>query len=105
MKELESKIEMAEADLELLLCHVIPQQRKLMGSSAQIAPVCAGAGRRSWFRRKVPEGSGGFWRVPGCAGVSSGGRFQKVPERFGEFRCRFRREVPEHSAGFRCVVV
>ena len=37
-----------------------PQQRKLMGSSAQIAPVCAGAGRRSWFRRKVPEGFGGF---------------------------------------------
>ena len=47
----------------ILKYHVIfPQQRKLMGSSAQIASVCAGAGRRSRFRR-----------VPVCAGVGSGG--------------------------------
>ena len=69
---------------------IFPQQRQLMGSSAQIASVCAGAGRRSRFRRKVPEssgvcrcrfrrkvpeeGSGGrFRRVPVCAGVGSGG--------------------------------
>ena len=41
---------------------VFPQQRKLMGSSAQI--------------------SSGV-RVPVCAGVGSGGKFRKVAEGFG----------------------
>ena len=78
--------------------------------------MCAGAGRRSRFRRKVLEGSGRFRRVPACAGVCSRGGFRKVPERVpacagvgsgGGFRkvpessgvkwCRFRRRVPESS--------
>ena len=46
--------------------------------------MCAGAGRRSRFRRKVPEGSGGFRRVPACGGVGSG-------EGSGVCWCRFRR--------------
>ena len=58
--------------------------------------MCAGAGRRSRFRRKVPEGSGRFRRVPACAGVGSGGRFRKVPK--GWFR-----KVLEGSGGFRRV--
>ena len=88
--------------------------------------MCAGAGRRSRFRREVPEGSGGsgefrrvaessgeFWRwcrfrkqvpegsggfrqVPVCAGVGSGGKFRKVPEGSGACWCRFRR-VPARA--------
>ena len=54
-----------------------PQQLKLMGSSAQISSgVC-----RCGLQEQVPEeGSGRFRRVRACAGVGSGGRFQKVPE-------------------------
>ena len=73
-----------------------PQQRKLMGSSAQISSgVCRcgsqeqvperGSGRFRgssvcWcrFQRPVPEGSGGFRRVPARAGVGSGGKVRKV---------------------------
>ena len=56
---------------------IFPQQRKLMGSSAQISSgVC-----RCGLQEQVPEeGSGRFRRVPVCAGVGSGGRFWKVPE-------------------------
>ena len=55
-----------------LFCDVVslfPQQRKLMGSSAQISSgVC-----RCGPREQVPEeGSGRFRRVPACAGVGSG---------------------------------
>ena len=77
---------------------VFPQQRKLMGSSAQISSgVC-----RCGSQEQVPEeGSRRFQRVPVCAGVGSGGRFrwvlvcagvgsggnfQKVPEGSGEFQ-------------------
>ena len=56
--------------------------------------MCARAGRRSRFRRKVPEeGSGGrFRRVPVRvgpvrAGVGSGGRVGKVPESSGVVCC------------------
>ena len=89
---------------------LIPQQRKLMGSSAQInsgvcrcgsqeqvpeegsrrfrrVPVCAGVGSGGRFRRVLVfagvRSGGNFrrvWRVPVCAGVGSGGNFQKVPE-------------------------
>ena len=61
-----------------------PQQRELMGSSAQISSgVC-----RCGSQEQVPEeGSGRFRRVPACAGVGSGGMFRKVPEDFGGFRC------------------
>ena len=54
-----------------------PQQRKLMGFSAQIsAGVC-----RCGSQEQVPErGSGRFRRVPVRAGVGSGGRVRKVPE-------------------------
>ena len=60
--------------------------------------ACAGVGSGSrvsggfrfacWFRfwRQVPEGSGEFRRVPGHAGVGSGGKFRKVSEGSGEFR-------------------
>ena len=74
--------------------------------------MCGGAGRRSRFRRKVPEegsgefrcrfrsrvpeGSGRFRTVPAYAGVGSGGRFRKVPK--GWFR-----KVLEGSGGFRRV--
>ena len=61
-----------------------PQQRKLMGLQPRQAPVCAGAGRRSRFRRKVPEGSGEFRSV---------------------LVYRFRRRVPEGSGEFRCKMV
>ena len=99
-----------------------PQQRKLMGSSAQISSgVC-----RCGSQEQVPEeGSGRFRRVPACAGVGSGGKFRKVPECWCSFRrvpacagrfrkvpegsgvcwCRFRRQVPEGSGRSRCVVV
>ena len=76
-------------------------------------PVCAGVGSGGrfqkvpessgvcWcrFRRQVSESSGVCWcrfwrqvpkwfrRVPVCAGVGSGGRFQKVPESFGVVCC------------------
>ena len=43
--------------------------------------MCAGAGRRSRFRRKVP----------------------KVPEGYRVCWCRFRRQGPEGFGGFRCV--
>ena len=78
---------------------LFPQQRKLMGSSAQISSgVCRcgsqeqvpeeGSGRF----RKVPEGSGRFRRVPACAGVGSGGGFRKVRPKVGSGRSR---KVPE----------
>ena len=79
---------------------VIPQQCKLMGSSAQISSgVC-----RCGSQEQVPEGSGMFRRVPVCAGVGSG-RVRKVPEGSGVCWRRFRRQVPEGSGGFRCVLV
>ena len=55
---------------------IFPQQRKLMGSSAQISSgVC-----RCGSQEQVPEeGSGRFRRVPVYAGVGSGGSS-------GEFR-------------------
>ena len=50
-----------------------------------------------------------------CGGVSSGGRFRKVPEDSDVCWCRLRRQVPkvsegsgkvpEGSGGFRCVPV
>ena len=97
-------------DLDTLFCvsyfYLFPQQRKLMGSSAQISSgVC-----RCGSQEQVPEeGSGSFWRVPAGVGVgsggrfrkvleNSGGRFRKVPESFGAGWCRLRRQVPE---GFR----
>ena len=74
--------------------------------------MCAGAGRRSRFRRKVPEGSERFRRVPACAGVGFGGWFRKVPEGSGRFRrvpvCAGEGSgggVPESSGEFRCVLV
>ena len=72
----------------------LPQQRKLMGSSAQISSgVC-----RCGSQEQVPEeGSGRFRKVPACAGVGSGGGFRKVPESSGVCWCRFRRRVPEGS--------
>ena len=45
----------------------------------------ASAGRFQKFR-KVPEGSGGLWGVPVCAGAGPGNtfwRFRKVPESSG----------------------
>ena len=80
---------------------LFPQQRKLMGSSAQISSgVC-----RCGSQEQVPEGSGRFRRVPVCAGVGSGGRFRKVLEGPGVWWCKFRRQFPEGSRGFRCVLV
>ena len=75
-----------------------PQQRKLMGSSAQISSgVC-----RCGSQEQVPEeGSGRFQRVLWCAAVGSAGGFRKVPESSGVFWCRFRRRVPEGSGEFR----
>ena len=68
-----------------------PQQRKLMGSSAQISSgVC-----RCGSQEQVPEEDSGrfrrFRRVPACAGVGSGGGFRKVPEGSGVCWRRFRR--------------
>ena len=79
-----------------------PQQRKLMGSSAQISSgVC-----RCGSQEQVPEeGSGRFRRVPACAGVGSGGGFRKVPESSGVKWRKFRRQVPEGSGEFRCKMV
>ena len=78
----------------VMLINFFPQQRKLMGSSAQISSgVC-----RCGSQEQVPEeGSGRFRRVPVCAGVGSGGRLRKVPEGSGVCWCRFRRQVPEGS--------
>ena len=88
---------------------IFPQQRKLMGSSAQISSGCMpvrvwGAGSGGRFR-KVLESSGVCWcRFPVCAGVvGSGGRFRKVPEGSGVCWCGFRRQLPEGSGGFRKV--
>ena len=82
--------------------------------------MCAGAGRRSRFRRKLSEsagvclcrlfrqaiagvGSGGkFRKVPVGAGVGSRGKFWKVPEGSGVCWCRCNR-IPEGSGGFQCV--
>ena len=91
----------------ILIVGFFPQQRKLMGSSAQISsgvcrcgseeqvpeegsrrfrrdPVCAGVGSGGRFRRVsvcAGVGFGGrFRRVPVCAGVGSGGNFWKAPE-------------------------
>ena len=74
---------------------LIPQQRKLMGSSDQIrSGVC-----RCGSQEQVPEeGSGRLRRVPACAGVGSGGGFRKVPKRWF-------RKVLEGSGGFRRVLV
>ena len=60
----------------------IPQQRKLVGSSAQISSgVCrCGSQEQVPEDRKVPEGSGVCWR-------------------------RFRSQVPEGFGGLRCVLV
>ena len=67
---------------------IFPQQRKLMGSSAQISSgVC-----RCGSQEQVPE-------------EGSGGRFQKVPESSGMCWCRFWRQLPEGSGGFRRVPV
>ena len=78
------------------------QQRKLMGSSAQISSgVC-----RCGSQEQVPEeASGRFRRVPECAGVGSGSGFRKVPESSGVCWCRFRRRVPEGSGEFLCKMV
>ena len=83
-------------------CLFIPQQRKLMGSSAQIrSGVC-----RCGSQEQVPEeGSGRLWRVPVCAGVGSGGGVWKVPEGSGVCWSRFRRQIPEGSGEFRCKMV
>ena len=107
-------------------CFIIfPQQRKLMGSSAQISsgvcrcgsqkqvpeaisarfrkvPVCAGVGSGDRFRRQVPvpeAGSGRFRKVPVCAGVGSGGRFGKVPVCGGVGSGGRFRKVPMCAAG------
>ena len=72
-----------------------PQQRKLMGSSAQIRFGV----RRCGSQAQVPEGSRGFCKVPVCAGAGSGGRFwRQVPDIFG--RCR---RVSEGAGGFQKV--
>ena len=82
-----------------MVCYVFPQQRKLMGSSAQISSRCGS-------EEQVPEeGSRRFRRVPVCAGVGSGGRFRKVPEGSSVCWCSFRRQLPEGSGGFRRVPV
>ena len=82
-----------------MLFFFFPQQRKLMGSSAQISSgVC-----RCGSQEQVPEeGSGRFRRVPACvgAGVGSGGGFRKVPESSDVKQCKFRR-VPAY-AGVGC---
>ena len=102
----------------ICLKFIIPQQRKLMGSSAQTGsgvcrcgwqaqvPEGSGAGPGAGCRRrfqKVPEGSGGF-RCRAGSGCMC--RFQKVPEGSGTgpgANCRRRfRKVPEGCRGFRC---
>ena len=69
---------------EICFC---PQQRKLMGSSAQISSrVC-----RCGSQEQVPE--------------EGSGRFRKLLESSGACWCRFRRQVPEGSGGFRRMLV
>ena len=86
-----------EQEWGLPLLPVFPQQRKLMGSSAQIssgvrwcgsqAQVPEGSGAR--FRCvlvQVPEaGSGRCWRVPESSGVLAEVAGAKVPEGLGRF--------------------
>ena len=62
----------------------------------------AGAGRRSRFRRKVPEGSGEFRCKMESVPEASSGRFRRVPAYagVGSKRCW---KVPEDSGEFRCV--
>ena len=81
--------------------YFIPQQRKPMGSAAQISSgVC-----RCGSQEQVPkEGSGRFRRVPVRAGVGFGGKFRKVPEGSGVCWCGFRKVV-EGSGEFRCGLV
>ena len=70
-----------------LLVFFFPQQRKLMGSSAQISSgVC-----RCGSQEQVPE--------------EGSGRFRRVPKSSGVCWCRFRRRVPEGSREFRCKMV
>ena len=90
---------------------LVPQQRKLMGSSAQISSGV----RRCGLQAQVPEGSGGFRKVPLRVLVqvpeAGSGGFWKVLEGSRKFRnvggggrCkgsgRFG-ELPEGSGGFR----
>ena len=79
--------------------HVFPQQRKLMGSSAQTSSgVC-----RCGSQEQVPEeGSRRFRRVPVCVGVGSGGRFRRVPVFAGVGSGGNFRKVPEGSGEFQC---
>ena len=59
---------------------IFPQQRELMGSSAQISSGVCWCGSLE----QVPEeGSGRFRTDPACAGVGSGGGFRKVPAYVG----------------------
>ena len=120
---------------DLRFLRLFPQQRKLLGSSAQISsgvcrcgsqeqvpeegsgrfrrvPAYAGVGSGGRFRkvpkggfRKVLEGSGRFRRVPVCAGVASRSRFRKVPESSAIKWCWFQRQVPDGSGRFRRVPV
>ena len=80
------------------LVAIFPQQRKLMGSSAQIS---SGVCRRGSQEQVPEEGSGRFQRVLWCVAVGSAGGFRKVPESSGVCWCRFRRRVPEGSGEFR----
>ena len=83
--------------------YLVPQQRKLMGSSAQISSgVC-----RCGSQEQVPEeGSGRFRRVPESSGVCWCRFRRQVPEGSGFVKwCKFRRQVPEGSGEFRCKMV
>ena len=58
----------------ITLSILFPQQRKLMGSSAQISSFV----RRRGSKERVPEeGSGSFRKVPESSGVCSG-RFRRM---------------------------
>ena len=77
---------------------LFPQQRQLMGSSAQNSSGV----RRCGSQAQVPEGSGGrFWRVPQGSDACLC-RFRKVPEGSGVCWWRFRR-VSEGAGGFQKV--
>ena len=65
-----------------------------MGSSAQISSGV----RRCGLQAQVPEGSGGFCKVPVCAGAGSGGRFRNLRGSGGRFR-----RVSEGAGGFKKV--
>ena len=71
--------------------HFFPQQRKLMGSSAQISSgVC-----RCGSQEQVPEEGSGRFRSSGVCWC----RFRRrVPEGSGEFRCKMAK-VPEAGSG------